>query len=207
MLITIHHENPEPRKIQQAVEILKKGGLVVYPTDSVYSICCALSEHKAVIKLAQIKGVKPEKANFSLICKDLSHLSSYAKQVNTNIYKLMKRALPGPYTFILNASGLVPKIFKAKKKTIGIRVPDNKIALALVQELGEPLVSTSVHNSEDTMREYITDPELIHEHYGGQVTAVIDGGMGRLEASTVFDCTQNEAELIREGLGPVEGLL
>lgn len=207
MIIKIHQDNPDRRKIQQAVEVLRRGGIVVYPTDSVYSIGCAMSEHKAVLKLAQIKGVKAEKANFSLICKDLSHLSNYAKQVDTNIYKLMRRALPGPYTFILNSSGLVPKIFKTKKKTIGIRVPDNKIALALVEELGEPLVSTSVHNNEDAVREYITDPELIHESYGDQVDLVIDGGIGRLEASTVFDCTQNEAELIREGLGPIEGLL
>ncbi|NQX92997.1 MAG: threonylcarbamoyl-AMP synthase [Flavobacteriales bacterium] len=207
MLVSIHPDNPDQRKVKQMVELLKKGGVIIYPTDSVYSMGCALSHKKAVDRLAKIKGVRAEKANFSLICKDLSDLSKYAKQVDTNIYKLMKRALPGPYTFILNASSQVPKLFKTKKKTIGIRVPDNAIAQAIIEELGEPLVSTSVHDSEDEIREYITDPELIHEQFEQQVDAVVDGGVGNLQASTIFDCTQNEAELIREGLGPVEGLI
>lgn len=207
MLLDIHPENPDTRKIDQAVKLLKKGAVIIYPTDSVYSIGCALSNKKALERLAQIKGIKLEKANFSLVCADLSDLSNYAKQVDTNIYKLMKRALPGPYTFILNASSQVPKFFTAKKKTVGIRVPDNKIAQALIAELGEPLVATSVHDDQDDLMEYITDAELIHERFEKQVDAVINGGVGNMEASTIFDCTKNEAELIREGLGPVEGLI
>ena len=207
MLLDIHPENPDSRKIDQVVKLLRKGAIIIYPTDSVYSIGCALSSKKALERLAQIKGIKLEKANFSLICADLSDLSNYAKQVDTNIYKLMKRALPGPYTFILNASSQVPKFFTVKKKTVGIRVPDNKIAQALIAELGEPLVATSVHDDQDDLMEYITDPELIHERYEKQVDAVLNGGVGNMEASTIFDCTKNTAELIREGLGSVEGFI
>lgn len=206
MLIDIHQENPDERKIQQVVEVLKKGGVIIYPTDSVYSLGCALSHTKAIERVAQIKGIKPEKANFSIVCEDLSQLSRYAKQVDTNIYKLMKRALPGPYTFILNASNLVPKIFKSKKKTIGIRVPDHLIPQRIVEVLGEPIIATSVH-ADDEILEYITDPELIHEKYEKIVDLVINSGMGNIHASTIFDCTSGEPELIREGIGPIEGLI
>lgn len=206
MLVKIYPENPDQRRLLQAVEVLKKGGLVIFPTDAVYSIGCDLSNHRAIESLARLKGIDPGKANFSIICYDLSQLSTYSKPLNNSIYKLMKRALPGPYTFILNASNQVPKIFKSKKKTIGIRVPDNDIARELVRLLGGPIVATSVHDDDEVM-EYTTDPELIHEKYGDKVELVIDGGFGNLEASTIFDCTDEEPEVIREGIGPIEGLL
>jgi tRNA threonylcarbamoyl adenosine modification protein (Sua5/YciO/YrdC/YwlC family) len=202
MLLTIHPDNPDKRKIDQAVQILKKGGVIIYPTDTVYSMACDLNSRKAVERMAQIKGIKVEKANFSLICYDLSHISDYTVQFSNYIYKMMKRALPGPYTFILNANNSVPKLFKSKKKTIGIRVPDNNIAKAIVLELGNPLLSTSVHD-DDEILEYITDPELIHEKYANTIDVVIDGGYGQNEASTIIDCTGNEPEIIREGVGDI----
>jgi tRNA threonylcarbamoyl adenosine modification protein (Sua5/YciO/YrdC/YwlC family) len=200
MLIKIYPENPSPKYIQQVVESLKKGGLIIYPTDSVYAIACDLYQPKAVVKLAQLKGIKPEKANFSLICADLSHLSEFAKPLDNAVFKIMKKALPGPYTFILEASNKVPKIFQHNKKKIGIRVPDNAIALEIVKELGNPLVSTSVKD-DDEIIEYTTDPELIHERYKDYVDYVVDGGFGKNEASTVLDCSGNEIEIIREGIG------
>ena len=203
MLLSIHPDNPDKRKIDQAIQILKKGGVIIYPTDTVYSMACDLMNRKAVERMAQIKGVKIEKSNFSLICSDLSHISDYTVQFGNNIYKMMKRALPGPYTFILNANNSVPKLFKSKKKTIGIRVPDNNIARMLVQELGNPLISTSVHD-DDEILEYITDPELIHEKYENIVSLIIDGGYGKNEASTIIDCTANEPEIIREGIGNID---
>lgn len=206
MLVTIHPDNPNPRKIRQVVECLLDGGVIVYPTDSVYAIGCDLSKSKSVERVAKIKGVKMKDARFSLVCRDLSHLSEYTKPVENNIYKLMKRALPGPYTFILNASNEVPKIFKTKRKHIGIRVPDHPVALSLVTALGSPLIATSVHD-DDEILEYTTDPELIHERYEKDVDMVVHGGLGNLEASTVFDCTTGMPELVRVGRGPVEGLL
>jgi len=203
MLISIHPDNPDKRKIYQVIQILKKGGVIIYPTDTVYSMACDLTNRKAVERMAQIKGIKLEKANFSLICYDLSHISDYTVQFGNNIYKMMKRALPGPYTFILNANNSVPKLFKSKKKTIGIRVPNNNIARTIVQELGNPLISTSVHD-DDEILEYITDPELIHEKYANQIDLVIDGGYGQNEASTIVDCTGNEPEIIREGIGNID---
>lgn len=200
MLIKIYPENPSPKYIQQVVESLKNGGLIIYPTDSVYAIACDLYQPKAVLKLAQLKGIKPEKANFSLICADLSHLSEFAKPLDNAVFKIMKKALPGPYTFILEASNKVPKIFQHNKKKIGIRVPDNAIALEIVKELGNPLVSTSVKD-DDEIIEYTTDPELIHERYKDYVDYVVDGGFGKNEASTVLDCSGNEIEIIREGIG------
>lgn len=201
MLIQIHPDNPDKRKIAQAVRILQKGGVIIYPTDTVYSMACDMNNRKAVERMAQIKGIKVEKANFSLICYDLSHISDYTVQFSNATYKLMKRALPGPFTFILNANTSVPKLFKSNKKTIGIRVPDNNIARALVEELGNPIISTSVHDNDDDILEYITDPELIHERFSNLVDAVIDGGFGRNEASTIIDCTEGEAIVVREGLG------
>jgi tRNA threonylcarbamoyl adenosine modification protein (Sua5/YciO/YrdC/YwlC family) len=203
MLLVIHPDNPDKRKIDQVIKILKKGGVIIYPTDTVYSMACDLNNRKAVERMAQIKGIKIEKANFSLICHDLSNISDYSVQFGNNIYKMMKRALPGPYTFILNANNSVPKLFKSKKKTIGIRVPDNNITRMLVEELGNPLISTSV-NDEDEILEYITDPELIHEKYESILDLVIDGGYGKNEASTIIDCTGDEPEIIREGIGPID---
>lgn len=203
MLIAIHPDNPDQRKIEQIVAQLRKGAIIIYPTDTVYSMACDLKHKKAVERMAQLKGVKLEKANFSLICYDLSHISDYTVQFGNNIYKLMNRALPGPYTFILNANTSVPKLFKSKKKTIGIRVPDNNIAREIVNVLGNPLMSTSVHD-DDEILEYITDPELIHEKYENQVDIVIDGGFGNNEASTIIDCTTNEPKIIREGIGTLD---
>lgn len=203
MLISIHPDNPEQRKIAQIIQTLKKGGVIIYPTDTVYSMACDMNNRKAVERMAQIKGIKVEKANFSLICYDLSHISDFTVQFGNNIYKMMKRALPGPYTFILNANTSIPKLFKSKKKTIGIRVPDNNIARMLVEELGNPLISTSVHD-DDEILEYITDPELIHEKYENIVDIVINGGYGQNEASTIIDCTGNDAEVIREGIGSLD---
>ena len=162
MLVNIHPDNPDPRKVRQVVECLLDGGVIIYPTDSVYAIGCDLSRIRSVERVAKVRGVSMKDARFSLVCRDLSHLSEYTKPVENNIYKLMKRALPGPYTFILNASSNVPKIFKAKRKHIGIRVPDHPVALALVSALGNPLVATSVHDDDEVI-EYTTDPELIHE--------------------------------------------
>lgn len=206
MLVNIHPDNPDPRKVRQVVECLLDGGVIVYPTDSVYAIGCDLSKTKSVERVAKLKGLSMKEANFSLVCRDLSHLSEYCKPIENNIYKLMKRALPGPYTFILNASNQVPKIFKTKRKEIGIRVPDHPVALALVSALGNPLVATSVHDDDEIM-EYTTDPELIHERYKNQVDMVVNGGLGNLEASTVFDCTAGEPSLVRLGRGAIEGLV
>ncbi len=202
MLVAIHPDNPDKRKIEQVIQVLKKGGVIIYPTDTVYSMACDLMNRKAVERMAQIKGIKIDKANFSLICYDLSHISDYTVQFSNATYKLMKRALPGPFTFILNANNSVPKLFKSKKKTIGIRVPNNNIARTIVQELGNPLISTSVHD-EDEILEYITDPELIHKKYENILNIVIDGGYGKNEASTIIDCTGHEPEVIREGVGDI----
>jgi tRNA threonylcarbamoyl adenosine modification protein (Sua5/YciO/YrdC/YwlC family) len=202
MLINIHPDNPDPRKIRQVADILHDGGVIIYPTDTVYSIGCDLMNQKAIGKVAALKGLKPQKADFSIVCYDLSHISEYAR-VNTPDYKLMKRSLPGPFTFILNATGNVPKIFGNKKKTIGIRVPDNLIARTIVNEFGNPIIATSVHD-EDEIIEYTTDPELIHEKYHKLVDAVINGGMGNNEASTIVDCTETEPVIIRQGLGELD---
>lgn len=203
MLIKIYPENPDERRIQQVIDVLKKGGVIVYPTDSVYSMGCDMTNKRAVEKMAQLKGVKLEEANFSLICYDLSNISEYTVQFGTDIYKMMKRALPGPYTFILNANKNIPKLFQSKKQTIGIRVPDNNIARTIVNQLGNPMLSTSVHD-DDEILEYTTDPELIHERYDGQVDLVIDGGYGNNEASTVIDCTGEIPEIVRQGIGVVD---
>ncbi len=203
MLISIHPDNPDERKINQVVSILQKGGVIIYPTDTVYSMACDLNNRRAVEKMAQLKGVKVDKINFSLVCYDLSHISDFTVQFSNATYKLMKRALPGPYTFILNANTSVPKLFKSNKKTIGIRVPDNNIAREIVNKLGNPLLSTSVH-SDDEILEYITNPELIFEKYENMVDAVVDGGYGNNDASTVIDCTENDPIIIREGIGSID---
>lgn len=205
MLLPIHPSNPDPRKIAQVVECLRKGGIVVYPTDTVYSMGCDMLNSKALEKLALIKQVKLEKANFSLICHDLSHLTEYSKQLSNPIYKLMRSTLPGPYTFILEASKAIPKIFSDRKKTVGIRVPDNAIARAIVEALGNPIVSTSVHD-DDAILDYTTDAELIHEKWSNRVDIVIDGGPGGLLPSTVISCVNDEIEVVRPGKGSVEML-
>ena len=204
MLIKLYDENPNPRQINTIVDCLQNDGIIIYPTDTVYAIGCNIHSSKAVSKVAAIKSTKVEKANFSFICYDLSHISDFTKPFSTGIYKIMKKALPGPFTFILNANNNVPKIFQSRKKTIGIRVPDNNICREIVNELGNPIISTSVYD-EDEILEYTTDPELIHEKYGNLVDIVIDGGFGNNEASTVIDCTGDEIEIVRQGLGIIEG--
>ena len=201
-LIKIYPENPNPKEIDKVVAVLKKGGLIIYPTDTVYGLGCDITNTKALERIARIKGIKLEKANLSFICNDLSHLSDYVKQIDTPTYKILKRALPGPYTFILPGNNNLPKVFK-KKKTVGIRVPDNSIAQAIVTALGNPIVSTSIHD-EDELVEYTTDPELIFEKWAAKVDIVIDGGYGDNHASTVIDLTDDVPEVIREGKGSLD---
>ena len=200
MLIKLYPENPNPKQIESIVKVLHGGGVIIYPTDTVYGIGCDIHNHKAVERIARIKGIKPETANFSFICRDMSHISEYARQVPNAVFKLMRRNLPGPFTFILNASNKVPKILETKKKTVGIRIPDNDIVAAIVEELGNPLLTTSIH-FDDEMIEYSTDPELIHEKYAEAVDIVIDGGYGGIEFSTIVNCTGNEPEIVRYGMG------
>lgn len=199
MLIKIYPENPNPREIAKVVKALQDGELIVYPTDTVYAIGCDALNVRAVERICRMKGVNPQKSNLSIICSDLSNLSEYAK-VNNATFKLMKKNLPGPFTFILPTSSELPKIYKNRKE-VGIRVPDNNIIRTLVAELGNPLLTMSVHDEEDELIEYSTDPELIHEKYANQVSIVIDGGMGGIEPSTVVDCTDDEFEVVRQGKG------
>ncbi|WP_339753220.1 L-threonylcarbamoyladenylate synthase [uncultured Winogradskyella sp.] len=200
--VKIYPENPNPRAIQKVVDVLKKGGLIIYPTDTVYGLGCDITNIKALERIAKIKDVKLEKSNFSFICEDLSNLSDYVKQIDSTTFKILKRALPGAYTFILPGSKNLPNPFK-KRKTVGIRVPDNSIALALVNALGNPIVSTSIHD-EDEVVEYTTDPELILEKWDSLVDLVVDGGYGGNEASTIIDLSENEPIIIREGKGSLE---
>lgn len=203
MLIQIHPDNPNERQIKQVVDILSRGGVIIYPTDTVYGLGCDINNSKAVERIARIKGVNLEKANFSFVCHDLSHLSDFSKPINNDIFKLMKRNLPGPFTFILEANNNVPKLFKSKKKTVGIRIPDNNIAREIVRLLGNPIMSTSIHDI-DNVIEYTTDPELIYERFENLVDAVIDGGYGNNVASTVVDCSTGEIEILRQGIGELE---
>jgi tRNA threonylcarbamoyl adenosine modification protein (Sua5/YciO/YrdC/YwlC family) len=198
MLIHIHPQNPQERLIRQVVDVLKNGGIIIYPTDTIYGIGCDISQHKAVERICQIKGVQPQKANLSFVCYDLSDLSHYAKQLTTSVYRTLKQRLPGPYTFILEASKQVPKILKTKKDTVGIRVPDNIIARCIVKELGNPILSASLPG--DYVEDY-TDPEIIHERFEKQVDLVIDGGIGGIIPSTVIDFSGGEGEVVREGAG------
>ena len=201
-LIKIYNENPNPKEISKVVAVLKRGGLIIYPTDTVYGLGCDIRNTRALEKIARLKGVKLEKANFSFICHDLSNLSDYVKQIDSSTFKILKRALPGPYTFILPGAKSLPVAFK-KKKTVGIRVPDNNIALEIVRQLGNPIVSTSIHD-EDEILEYTTDPELIFEKWSNLVDLVIDGGYGDNEASTIIDFSSGQPEIIREGKGSLE---
>ena len=202
VFIRIYPENPNEKEIEKAVSVLRKGGIIIYPTDTVYGLGCDITNTKALEKIARIKGIKLEKANFSFICKDLSNISNYVKQIDTATFKLLKRALPGAYTFILQGNNNLPKVFK-KKKTVGIRVPDNNIARAIVEKLGNPIVSTSIYDEDDVI-EYTTDPELIYEKWQSKVDLIIDGGYGDNIASTIIDLSKDEIEIIREGKGSLD---
>ena len=198
MLIRIHPDNPQPRLVKQVVEILKKGGVIVYPTDTIYGLGCDIFQHKAIERICSIKNLEPQKAQLSFVCYDLSDLSKYAKQLTTPVYRTLKQYLPGPYTFILEASKEVPKILKTKKDTIGLRIPDNKIARCIAEELGNPILSASLPG--EFVEEY-TDPEIIQDKFLKLVDLVIDGGIGGTIPSTIIDFTKTEAQLIREGAG------
>ena len=200
--IKLYEENPNPEEIKKVVSILKKGGLIIYPSDSVYALGCDISNYKALEKVARIKGVKLDKANFSFVCESISNISSYVTHISTPTFKILKRALPGPYTFILPGNNNLPKAFK-KKKEVGIRVPNNEIVLAIVRELGNPIISTSIYD-EDEIVEYTTDPELIYEKWGSQVDLVIDGGYGGNIPTTVINLCGDKPELIREGKGSLD---
>ena len=197
--LKIYEQNPNPKEIKKVVDVLRKGGLVIYPTDTVYGLGCDITNMRALERIARIKGIKLEKANWSFICADLSNLSDYVRQIDTATFKTLKRALPGPYTFILPGNNNLPKAFK-KKKTVGIRVPNNSIANAMVVELGNPIVSTSIRD-EDELLEYTTDPELIFEKWQKLVDIVIDGGYGGNMASTIIDLSKDEPHVVREGKG------
>ncbi|MDB4094332.1 L-threonylcarbamoyladenylate synthase [Flavobacteriaceae bacterium] len=201
-LLKIYPENPNPKAIQKVVDVLRKGGLIIYPTDTVYGLGCDITNVKALERIAKIKGVKLERSNFSFICHDLSNLSDYVTQIETPIFKLLKRSLPGPYTFILPGANSLPYPFK-KKKTVGIRVPDDPIALEIVRALGNPIVSTSIHD-EDEILEYTTDPELIFEKWNSKVELVIDGGFGDNQPSTVIEVHGTEITIVREGKGSID---
>jgi tRNA threonylcarbamoyl adenosine modification protein (Sua5/YciO/YrdC/YwlC family) len=201
-LIKLYPENPEQAKINRIVSVLRDGGVIIYPTDTVYGMGCDIFNQKAVERICRIKGVKPEKHNLSFICFDLSHISEYAKNLTTPVFKVMKKALPGPFTFILNANNNVPNILHTKKKTVGIRIPDNNIPRYIVKELGNPIITTSIKD-EDEIIEYSTDPELIFEKFKNQVDLIIDGGYGNNTPSTIVDCTSDEFEVVREGKGDI----
>lgn len=203
--IKLYEENPDPQKIEKICEVLRDGGVIIYPTDTVYGMGCSIFNAKAIEKVKRLKQIKG-KVNFSFICYDLSHIAEYTKSIPNPIFKLMKKTLPGPFTFILNASSKVPKLLNASKKTVGIRVPDNNIPREIVRELGNPIITTSIHDDDEVL-EYSTDPELILEKYDGLVDIVIDGGYGEVTASTVVDCTDDEPLLIREGLGDLSAYL
>ena len=198
MLISIHPQDPQPRLIKQVAECLKDGGVVVYPTDTIYGLGCDIMQHKAVERICKIKNVDPQKAQLSFLCHDLSHLSDYTKSIDTPLYRVLKSYLPGPYTFILPASKAVPKILQSKKSTIGLRVPDNKICSAILEALGNPILSASLPGE---MVEEYTDPEIMYENFGHLVDFVIDGGIGGMVPSTIIDCTTDEWVITRQGLG------
>lgn len=201
MIIEIQPDSIDIRLIKQAVEVLKSGGIIVFPTDTVYAMGCDLYNKKALVKLAKLKDVKLSKSNFSIICPDLSHLSEYVKQIDRSTFKLLKHNLPGPFTFILSATNEVQRLFESNRKEIGIRIPDNKIILELTSALGNPIATTSLHNDHDELLDYFVDPYAIYEQMDEQVDMIIDGGLGKLEASTIIDCTSGEPVLIRQGAG------
>jgi tRNA threonylcarbamoyl adenosine modification protein (Sua5/YciO/YrdC/YwlC family) len=198
MLLRVHPENPQPRLIRQVVQTLQQGGIVIYPTDTIYGLGCDIFQQKAIERICRIKQVDPKKAQLSFVCSDLSHLSDYAKQLTNSTYRILKEHLPGPYTFILPASKMVPRIIQSKKDTIGLRIPDNKIAQAIVHELGHPILSASLPG--ELVEDY-TDPEIMYENFMNEVDIIVDGGAGGTVPSTIIDCTGEEPLLIREGLG------
>jgi tRNA threonylcarbamoyl adenosine modification protein (Sua5/YciO/YrdC/YwlC family) len=198
MLIQIHPENPQPRLIKQVAECLKDGGVIIYPTDTIYGLGCDINQQKAIERICKLKNVDPQKAQLSFICRDLSHLSDYTKTINTPLYRMLKSYLPGPFTFILPASKQVPKILQSKKSTIGLRVPDNNICRHILEELGNPILSASLPGE---MVEEYTNPEVIYENFGDKVDFVIDGGIGSMTPSTIVDCTTEEWIVTRQGLG------
>ena len=200
MLIRLYNENPNPKDIRRIVEVLKDGGIIIYPTDTVYGMGCDISNSRAVEQVARLKGIDVEKSNFSFICSDMSHLSVYSRPISNHVFKIIRKNSPGPFTFILEANNQVPKYFKGKKKTVGIRIPDNNIIREIVRELGNPIVSTSIHD-EDEMLEYSIEPELIHEKYRDVTDLVIDGGLGEIIPSTIVDFTGEEPVIIRQGKG------
>lgn len=203
MLIKIYQENPNPKHIRQIVDLLEAGGIIIYPTDTVYAMGCDIKANKSIDRIARFKGLNPENPDLSLIFHDMSQLSEYTIIRDNALFKLLKRNLPGPFTFIVRANNQIPKLFKNKKKTVGIRIPHNSIVLELVKELGRPIITTSIHDPDEII-EYTTDPELIHEKYREFADIVIDGGYGKNEASTIVDCTGDEPEIIRQGLGILE---
>ncbi len=201
MYLNVHPDNPQPRSISKVVEVLKEGGVIVYPTDTIYGLGCDIHQTKAVEKICRLKNINPAKAQLSFVCYDLSDLSKYIKTISSSTFRMLKQYLPGPYTFILPASKEVPKILKNKKNTVGLRIPDNNITRTIVKELGCPILSTSLPG--DMVEEY-TDPELIKERFENQVDLVIDGGIGGMTPSTIVDCTGEEPVVIRKGLGEWE---
>ena len=203
MLISIHPDNPLERNLDKVVQCLLNGGIIIYPTDTIYGMGCDITNQKAIEKICRIKGIKPNKANFSFVCYDLSHLSDYTKPIDSATFRLLKKALPGPFTFILTASSKVPRILNQSKKTVGIRIPDNIIARQIVKMLGNPILSTSLHDDDDII-EYSTDPELIYEKYKNDVDVVIDGGYGGNIPSTVVNCSEGHYEVTRQGKGNLE---
>ena len=200
MLVSIHPDNPQPKLIQQMVDILEDGGVIIYPTDTVYGIGCDITNKNAVERVARIRGLDPAKAMFSFICEDISQVTDYSKTISNDVFRVMKHNLPGPFTFILNSNNKTPKILKNRKETIGVRIIDNNIVDALVRGLGRPILTASVKTGDEVV-EYYTDPQEIYDRFGKQVDAVIDGGKGGTTASTVIVCTGTEAELYREGAG------
>ena len=204
MLIEINPNNQDPRLIEQVAETLRKGGIIIFPTDTVYAMGCDLYNKKALNKLATLKGIQLRKANFSIICSSLSSLSEYTKHVDRPTYKLLNKSLPGPFTFILQAANEIPRLFDTNKKEVGIRIPNNDILLKVVEELGNPIATTSLHDDEDEILEYFVDPYEIYQRYDDKVDIIIDGGYGNLEASTVVDCTGNEAIVLRQGIGEID---
>ena len=204
--IRLYEQNPDPKRVRQIVDVLRNGGVIIYPTDTVYGLGCDITNQRAVERICKIKGINPKKHNFSFVCADLSNIAQYTRVITKPVFKMMKKGLPGPFTFILEASSVVPKILHSNKKTVGIRVPDHSISRAIVEELGQPILSTSIHD-EDEVIEYSTDPELIFEKYQHLVDVVIDGGYGQNVASTILDCTGDEVEVIRQGLGQLEDIV
>jgi len=203
MLIRIYPENPNPRHIRQVVDLLDAGGIIIYPTDTVYAMGCDIKANKTIERIARLKGLNPDNPDLSIIFLGMSQLSEYTVIRDNSVFKLLKRNLPGPFTFIVKANNQIPRMFKNKKKTVGIRIPQNSIVHEIVRELGRPIITTSIHD-QDEIIEYTTDPELIHEKYRDFADIVIDGGYGKNEASTIVDCTGDEPEIVRQGLGILE---